>query len=63
MLKVDGPPPVPAGVDQVVALDLDVGGEPAHGPRQADQLGDGLALGAQRDEEGSGLDVADARPP
>jgi len=35
-------------------------GEPAHGPGQAHQLGDGLPLGAQGNEEGSGLHVGGA---
>ena len=63
MLKVDGPPPVPGGVDEVVAPGLDLGGEPAHRPRQADQLGDRLALGPQRDQEGAGLHLARRVPP
>ena len=60
MLKVDGPPPVPAVSTRSSRPASTVGGEPAHRPRQPDQLGDGLALRAQGDQEGAGLHLAGA---
>ena len=45
-------------VEQAGLVDLDVRGELPHRPRQTDQLGDRLALGAQRDQEGGGLHLA-----
>ena len=55
-LKVEGPPPVPAVSTRSARLGVDRGGERAHRPRQADQLGDRLPLRPQGDQEGAGLD-------
>ena len=44
------------GVDQLGPLGADLGGERPHRPRQADQLGHRLPLGAKGDQEGAGLD-------
>ncbi len=55
-LKVEGPPPVPAVSTRSGAAAGDRGRQRAHRPRQADQLGHGLALRPQRDQEGAGLD-------
>ena len=57
MLKVVGPPPVPAVSTRSSRSDVDMGGEAAHRPGQPDQLGDRLALGAQGDQESAGLDL------
>ena len=60
MLKVERPAAGARRVDEVVARGLDRGREPAHRSRQADELGDRLALGPQRDQEGAGLHLAGA---
>ena len=52
-LKVDGPPPVPAvstSSSRPVSTRV---ASAAHRPGQADQLGHGLALGPQGDQEGA----------
>ena len=60
MLKVEGPPPVPAVSTSPLRVDLDRGGEAAHRPRQADELRDRLALSSERDQEGGRSDVIGA---
>ena len=59
-LKVEGPPPVPAVSTRSSRVQLDRSRKRAHGAGQADQLGHGLALGPQGDQEGAGLDLAGA---
>ena len=61
MLKVEGPPPVPAVSTRPSRPRLDRRRQAAHRASEAGQLGDRLALRPQRDEESRRLHLG--RPP